>query len=194
MCSSECQHCLKDLFTPWPPFLSRKQGLWSPIQDSQKAGSQGKAPADRAAAVSMPRAQRASSSHVLWAQCWTRVTHWAFMTCLAPMGASVRTFRGFCYSCCKWHQVAETWGFRTILIPLQLDTPRWPSGQSTELFCVILHRKRGCLSLSVVMATMGTDRQQDLKYKQQFRTKFNNSTYGMSRCWSVPSVPAQKGN
>lgn len=44
--------------------------------------------------------------------------------------------------------------------------------------------------LSTVMATMGTD----LKYKQQFSTKFNNSICGMGRCWSVPSVPAEKGH
>lgn len=68
-------------------------GRWKPLQ------------LYRAAAVSMPRAQSAPSPRELWAQSWTRVTPWAFMTCLAPMAASVGTFRGFCYSCCKWHQV-----------------------------------------------------------------------------------------
>lgn len=73
------------------------------------------------------------------------------------------------------------------LIPLQVDTPRWPSGQSTELLSVVFNKKRRCC-----FASHGQHRQQDLKYKQQFRTKFNNSTYAMGRCWSVPQYQQRK--
>lgn len=198
-----CQPCLKDFFTPWSPFLTRKEGLWSLIEHSQNPGGQVKL---------LQTDCRQSSLHAQGTECFNPMcvlrskwdqwyqSYTTELLCLhhQPDLSQLDLWElqwgrseGFCYSCCKWHQVSETWGFRTILIPLQLGTPRWASPQSTELFSIIFHKKRECC----FQCWWQRWAQRDSKtWNTVIQDKIQNSTYGIGRFCSVPSVPAEKGH